>query len=94
MPATRASYYRELFQFILEQAYSVSIASSQLSLLALYWRAFGPIFETRVAVGVMAACSSAWFLCRVRAASRPRAFYRSNEDNGGKRRDAARGGSG
>lgn len=68
MPAARASYYRELFQFILEQAYSVSIASSQLSLLALYWRAFGPILETRVAVGIMAMCSSAWFLCRVRTA--------------------------
>ncbi|KAK8120876.1 hypothetical protein PG999_004996 [Apiospora kogelbergensis] len=47
-PHELAGHYRELFQFLLEQAYTVSIAASQLSLLALYWRAFGPVAENRI----------------------------------------------
>ncbi|KAK8045450.1 hypothetical protein PG993_005474 [Apiospora rasikravindrae] len=60
-----ADHYRELFQFILEQAYTISIAGSQLSLLALYWRAFGPALESRMCIVMIAACSVMWFLCRV-----------------------------
>ncbi|KAK7943608.1 uncharacterized protein PG986_012721 [Apiospora aurea] len=60
-----ADHYRELFQFILEQAYTVSIAGSQLSLLALYWRAFGPALESRLCIVAIASCSILWFLCRI-----------------------------
>ncbi|KAK8069891.1 hypothetical protein PG994_006507 [Apiospora phragmitis] len=60
-----ADHYRELFQFILEHAYTVSIAGSQLSILALYWRAFGPALESRMGIVIIAACSISWFLCRL-----------------------------
>ncbi|KAK6845920.1 hypothetical protein PG987_001108 [Apiospora arundinis] len=65
IPDSLADHYRELFQFILEQAYTVSIAGSQLSLLALYWRAFGPVAESRVCILIIATCSIIWFLCRI-----------------------------
>lgn len=60
-----ADHYRELFQFILEQAYTVSIAGAQLSLLALYWRAFGPALDSRMGIIMIATCSVSWFICRV-----------------------------
>ncbi|KAK8115766.1 hypothetical protein PG984_012268 [Apiospora sp. TS-2023a] len=60
-----ADHYRELFQFILEHAYTVSIAGSQLSLLALYWRAFGPALDSRMCIVIIAACSFSWFLSRI-----------------------------
>ncbi|KAK7991458.1 hypothetical protein PG988_000252 [Apiospora saccharicola] len=60
-----ADHYRELFQFILEQAYTVSIAGSQLSLLALYWRAFGPALDSRMSIVIIASCSFSWFLSRI-----------------------------
>ncbi|KAK7931208.1 hypothetical protein PG985_001920 [Apiospora marii] len=64
MAVDLANHYRELFQFIMEQAYTVSIAGSQLSLLALYWRAFGPALDSRMGIVVIAACSISWFLSR------------------------------
>jgi hypothetical protein len=65
IPAARAYYYSSLFQWTMEHAYTFSITASQLSLLALYWRAFESIHGVRTAIIPLALFVLIWFLVRV-----------------------------
>lgn len=50
----------------MEHAYTFSITASQLSLMALYWRAFGSIHGVRKAIFPLALFVLIWFFIRVR----------------------------
>lgn len=65
MPVEEARYYQRMVQEIEEHAYAIAIGAAQLSLLALYWRLFQSITPARLAVLLLTALASTWFIVRV-----------------------------
>ncbi|KAJ3483203.1 hypothetical protein NLG97_g7360 [Lecanicillium saksenae] len=60
-----ARYYQRMVQEIEEHAYTIAIGAAQLSLLALYWRLFQAITPARLAVLLLTALASTWFIVRL-----------------------------
>lgn len=54
-----------MVQEVEEHAYTIAIGAAQLSLLALYWRLFQAITPARLAVLLLTALASTWFIVRV-----------------------------
>lgn len=65
VPVEEARYYQRMVQEIEEHAYTIAIGAAQLSLLALYWRLFQAITPARLAVLLLTALASTWFIVRV-----------------------------
>lgn len=65
VPVDEARYYQRMVQEIEEHAYTIAIGAAQLSLLALYWRLFQSITPARVAILLLTALASTWFIVRV-----------------------------
>lgn len=58
--------YSSLIHFILEHGYTLSIAASQLSLLALFRGIFSPVESVRYSIYALTTATTVWFLVRVR----------------------------
>ncbi|KAJ6783741.1 hypothetical protein PWT90_03381 [Aphanocladium album] len=65
VPVDEARYYQRMVQEIEEHAYTIAIGAAQLSLLALYWRLFQAITPARLAVLLLTALASTWFIVRL-----------------------------
>jgi hypothetical protein len=74
-PKAQAVYYCELFQWVMEHAYTFSIAASQLSLLALYHRAFDSVPDAKLIIVALQICVASWLIARVVLSTAPGAFF-------------------
>lgn len=61
----KALYYSSIMDVVQEMTYSVSIGTTQLSLLALYWRLFRTARSAKISIIVMTVLTAIWLIVRV-----------------------------